>query len=109
MSVGRALYLGGAEVRAPGFYSETRLNRLLTARGPMFRSLLARTFRMLATADVSFDWQEMANFIRDEGDFEESAEIARRRIAREYYLEERRSSHTSEDSRHLNSQQGEPE
>ena len=91
MPVGRALYLGDAESREKGFYSEIRLNRLLTARGAMFRSLLARTFRMLAAADVSFDWKEMAGFIRDEGDFEKSSEIARRRIAREYFQAQYRS------------------
>lgn len=91
MPVGRALYLGGEPTRDQGFYSEIRLNRLLTARGSMFRSLLARTFRMLAAANVSLDWKEMAGFIRDEGDFEKSAEIARRRIAREYFQAQYRS------------------
>ena len=89
--VGRALYLGDADTREKGFYSEIRLNRLLTARGPMFRSLLARTFRMLAASNVSFDWKEMASLIQDEGDFEKSAEIARRRIASEYFQAQYRS------------------
>ena len=57
----------------------------------MFRSLLARTFRMLAASNVSFDWKEMASLIQDEGDFEKSAEIARRRIASEYFQAQYRS------------------
>ena len=34
--------------RESGYYSESRLNRLLTARGPILRTLLARMFRMMA-------------------------------------------------------------
>ena len=85
--VGRALFLGGDTQRAKGFYSETRFNRLLTARGSMLRILLARMFRMLAAADVSFNWREMAQFILNE-DYEERAEAARRRMARDYYRAE---------------------
>ena len=87
--VGRALFLGGEPHREKGFYSETRLNRLLTARGPVLRTLLARVFRMLASAGVSFNWREMAQFILNEGYDDEAAEQARRRIARDYYRTER--------------------
>ena len=96
--VGRALFIGGESQRASAFYSETRLNRLLTARGPMLRTLLARMFRMLASADVSFNWREMAQFILNEGYNEEAAEQGRRRIARNYYLAERRSAQSSTES-----------
>ena len=94
--VGRALFLGSDTQREKGFYSETRLNRLLTARGTMLRILLARMFRMLAAAGVSFNWREMAQFILNEEYNEEAAEQARRRIAREYYQAERRNSQTSD-------------
>lgn len=94
MPVGRALFLGGDSQRTAGFYSETRLNRLLTARGPMQRTLLARMFRMLASAGVSIDWREMAQFILNDGD-EEIAEEGRRRIARHYYQAERRNTQAS--------------
>ena len=97
MPVGRALFLGGNSQRSSGFYSETRLNRLLTARGPMLRTLLARMFRMLASADVSFNWREMARLILNDGYNEEAAEQARHRIAREYYQAERRTSSASDD------------
>lgn len=93
MPVGRALFLGGdAGRRERGYYSESRLNRLLTARGPMLRALLARMFRMMAAADQPFNWREMARFILNEDRNEERFEMARRRIASEYYQAERRSS-----------------
>ena len=91
VSVGQALYLG-AESKSGGFYSETRLGRLLTARGDMLRVLLARLFRMLAAEGVSFNWCEMAVFILSEGYDEDQAERNRRRIARDYYRTERRRS-----------------
>ena len=92
MPVGRALFLGGAaEGRTAGYYSESRLNRLLTARGPILRTLLARLFRMLAAANQPFNWNEMARFILNDGYNEERAEDIRRGIARAYYQAERRS------------------
>ena len=100
MPVGRALFLGGDTRRDSGFYGETRLNRLLTARGSMLRALLARMFRMLASADVTFNWREMANFILADGYDEEAAERARRRIARDYYQAERRSAQTPNEHDH---------
>ena len=90
MPVGRALYLGGEATREQGYYSETRLKRLLTSRGGMTRTLLARAFRMLAAANVTFSWREMANFIRNDGFDEEAAEWHRRRIARDYFQARRR-------------------
>ena len=96
--VGRALFLGAESRREKGYYSETRLNRLLTARGDMLRALLIRMFRMLAAADVSFNWGEMAQFILNEGYDDAASDQSRRRIAREYYLAERRSSQAPEES-----------
>ena len=95
MPVGRALFLGGDTGRRErGYYSESRTNRLLTARGPMLRTLLARMFRMMAAADQPFNWREMARFILNEDYDEERFEQGRRRIASEYYQAERRSSQT---------------
>ncbi len=88
--VGRALYLGNETSRSSALYSEQRLSRLLTARGPMLRSLLARLFRMCAPHSVSFDWREMARFILADGVDDAKAEDCRRRIAREYYRAEHR-------------------
>ena len=95
--VGRALFLAGEPQREKGFYSESRLNRLLTSRGPNLRTLLARMFRMLASADVTFNWREMAWFILNEGYNEEAADNSRRRIARDYYRAEYASSQSDED------------
>ena len=86
--VGRALYENG--------YSETRFNRLLTARGDTLRVLLARMFRMLAAKDTSFDWGEMAAFILSQGYDDDRDEPRRSRLAREYYRAERRSAQQSE-------------
>ena len=91
MPVGRALYLGGDPARSEGFYSETRLKRLLSSRGDMTRTLLARAFRMLAAKNVTFSWREMANFIRSDGFDEEAAERCRYRIARDYFRAQYRS------------------
>ena len=88
--VGLALFQGGDGNRTRAFYSESRLNRLLTARSPMLHTLLARTFRMLGT-DQAFNWQQMAQLILDEGFREERAERVRHQIARAYYQAERRS------------------
>ncbi len=91
MPVGRALYLGADTQRGNAFYSEQRFNRLLTARGDMLQTLLTRMFRMLASADVSFNWREMAQFILNQDD-EERAEASRHRMARDYYRAERQGS-----------------
>ena len=92
MPVGRALFSGGDANRSTAFYSESRFNRLLTARGPMLRTLLARMFRMMAAADVRFDWYQMSQLILSEG---ERAERVRRTIARDYYWAENRASRQS--------------
>ena len=90
--VGRALFLGKDTQRSTAFYSDTRLLRLLTARGSSLHSLLARMFRIAASSGVRFNWREMARFILREGCDNEAVEWSRRRIAREYYQAERQSS-----------------
>ena len=103
LPVGKALFRGGEAQREKAFYSDARLNRLLTARGPMLRALLARTFRMLASANVSFNWREMAQFILNERnerggrDEEEAAEKSRNRVARDYYRAEMRGGQASDE------------
>ena len=89
LPVGRALFTGGDVNRTTAFYSESRFNRLLTARGPMLKALLARMFRMMAATDQGFDWYQMSQFILSEGD---RAERIRRSIARDYYWAENRAS-----------------
>ena len=90
MPIGRALFAGDNPERTTPFYSETRLNRLLTARGAMLRTLLARMFRMMAAANQGFDWYQMAQLILSDGYDEERADRIRRNIARDYYWAENR-------------------
>ena len=97
MPVGQALFQGSETVRQVAFYSGTRFNRLLTAREDMLRVLLARLFRMLASAGATFNWWEMAQFIRNADFDEDAAEYSRRRMARDYYQTQRRSSRQSEE------------
>ncbi len=82
--VGRALFVGTGEQGSAALYSESRLSRLLNARGPILRSLLSRMFRMLGAKGVTFNWREMARFILYE-DHPEWGDESRRRIARWYY------------------------
>ena len=97
-AVGTALFLGGeSAARTTGFYSEARLQRLLTARGAVLHTLLARMFRMLAGAGAAFDWREMAWFILNDGFSAERAEESRRRIARAYYQAERQHAPSPDD------------
>ncbi len=96
MPVGKALFQGGDANRTTAFYSESRLSRLLTARGSMLRTLLARMFRMIAAADQPFNWYQMAQLILNEGHNEERAEAVRRNIARNYYRAENRASHSQD-------------
>ena len=86
--VGRALFTGGDPGRTAGYYSEARLNRLLTARGPILTSLLTRMFRMMAAANQPFDWVQMADLILSDGHNEQAAERVRRNIASAYYQAE---------------------
>ena len=84
ISVGRALYEGDGK-RVP-FYSDDRLAKLLSARGPTLHRLLARLFRMLE--GCAFNWREMAWFVLNEGGNEHETDQARIKIARAYYQAE---------------------
>lgn len=95
--IGRALFFGDDLSREKAFYSETRFNRLLTARGPMLRTLLARMFRMMGAKGVSFDWNQMAQLILSDGYDEARAEKIRIAIARDYYGAEHRSARSAQD------------
>lgn len=90
MPIGRALFIGDSPDRTTAFYSESRLNRLLTARDVMLRTLLARMFRMMAAVNQSFDWYQMAQLILNDGHDEERSNRIRRNIARDYYWAENR-------------------
>jgi CRISPR type I-E-associated protein CasB/Cse2 len=82
--VGRALFGPGREP----LYTESRLARLLSARGPAFRAQVPRLARQLKGKDQALDWCELADLILAEGRDEARAEQARERIARAYYRTE---------------------
>ena len=93
--IGSALFYGDDRARASAFYSQSRLNRLLTARGPILRVLLARMFRMMRSANQRFDWYQMAGLILNDGYNEERVENVRRGIARAYYQAEQRATRST--------------
>lgn len=86
--VGRALFYGDNPERSEAFYSESRFNRLMSARGAMFRTLLVRMFRMVAAANQPFDWRQMAELILYDGFDEVAAKRIRQSIAGDYYQAE---------------------
>jgi len=82
--VGRSLFGPGREP----LYAESRLARLLSARGPAFRAQVPRLARQLKARDQALDWREFADLILAEGRDEAGAEQARERIAQAYYRAE---------------------
>ncbi len=65
--------------------AESRVNRLLTARGDAFRQLLPRLLRLLAAKEVAPNWRELGGLILQEGRDEARAEATRLRIAGRYF------------------------
>ena len=92
--IGEVLFYGDDRSRTAAFYSQSRLNRLLTARGSILRTLEARLFRMLGAKGCTFDWYRMASLILTEGYNEEQSDWLRRDIARYYYRAESRTGHS---------------
>jgi hypothetical protein len=82
--VGRALFGPGQTA----IYAESRLARLLGARGQQFRALVPRLCRHVKSRDQRLDWSELALLVLDEGRNEERAERRRLGIARAYYQRE---------------------
>ena len=72
-------------------YSETRFNRLLTARDDMLRVLLARMFRMLAADQVILRLARDGYLHPERRDTTmQPLNRNRRRLARAYYRAERK-------------------
>ena len=88
MRVGRVLFQGDGSGGERGYYSPSRFNRLMAARGSMFRTLLIRMFRMVAAANQPFNWYQMAELIRHDGFNEDAAKRIRQSIAGDYYQAE---------------------
>lgn len=79
--LGRQLALAGV--------AESRVTRLLTARGEAFRQLLPRLLRLLASKGVQPNWFELGELILREGSLDRDdasrAEQLRMRIAGPYF------------------------
>jgi len=67
--------------------SESRVTKLLTARGDAFRQLLPRLLRLLASKGVAPNWHELGGLILNQ-DQEEKAEVIRLKIAGRYFSAE---------------------
>lgn len=67
--------------------SESRVTKMLTARGDAFRQLLPRLLRLLASKGVAPNWHELGGLILNQ-DQEEKAEVIRLKIAGRYFSAE---------------------
>jgi CRISPR system Cascade subunit CasB len=69
--------------------AETRVTKLLTARGDTFRQLIPPLLRLLASRDVAPNWHELGSLILSEGkpetESQERAEEIRMKIAGRYF------------------------
>lgn len=81
-TVGHALSAAG--------YHESRLARLLNARGAQFPPLVIRLCRQLGAKAQPLDWRSLGRLILLEGYDDEKAEDIRLAIARHYYAAEAR-------------------
>ena len=68
--------------------SESRVTKLLTARGDAFRQLLPRLLRLLASKETAANWHELGGLILSEGRNEDEAEAIRLKIAGRYFSAE---------------------
>lgn len=68
--------------------AESRVTKLLTARGSAFRQLLPRMLRLLASKSVAPNWHELGGLILSQERDEEKAEGIRLRIAGKYFTAE---------------------
>jgi CRISPR system Cascade subunit CasB len=68
--------------------SESRVTKLLTARGDAFRQLLPRLLRLIASKSVAPNWHELGGLILNQERDEEKAEDIRFRIAGRFFSAE---------------------
>lgn len=76
-SLGQQLWSAGV--------AESRVTKLLTARGDAFRQLVPRLLRLLASKEVVPNWYELGGLILQEGRDEQKAEGIRLKIAGRYF------------------------
>lgn len=78
----------GQQLSAAGV-SESRVTKLLTARGDAFRQLVPRLLRLLASKEgQSPNWFDLGNLILNQGRDEQAAETIRLRIAGSFFSAE---------------------
>lgn len=65
--------------------SESRVTKLLTARGDAFRPLLPRLLRLLASKGKAPNWFDLGDLVLHQGRDEAAAEAIRLRIAGSYF------------------------
>jgi CRISPR system Cascade subunit CasB len=82
----------GAQLCAAGV-AESRVTKLLTARGDSFRQLIPPLLRLLASQEVAPNWSELGGLILNEGKDEERAEQIRLGIANRYFSELAKAAH----------------
>jgi len=68
--------------------SESRVTKLLTARGDAFRQLLPRLLRLIASKGVAPNWHELGGLILSQERDEEKAEDIRLKIAGRFFSAE---------------------
>lgn len=68
--------------------SESRVTKLLTARGDAFRQLLPRLLRLIASKGVTANWHELGGLILNQERDEEKAEDIRLKIAGRFFSAE---------------------
>lgn len=68
--------------------SESRVTKLLTARGDAFRQLLPRLLRLLASKNTAPNWHELGGLILNQERDEEKAEDIRLKIAGRFFSAE---------------------
>lgn len=67
--------------------TESRVSKLLTARGETLRQLIPPLLRLMASRDVAPNWHELGTLIVDESNNPERAEEVRMKIASRYFSE----------------------
>lgn len=68
--------------------SESRVTKLLTARGDAFRQLLPRLLRLIASKGIAPNWHELGGLILSQERDEEKAEDIRLKIAGRFFSAE---------------------
>lgn len=82
----------GVQLSAAGV-AESRVTKLLTARGNAFQQLIPPMLRLLASKEVAPNWNQLGDLILNEGRNEERAEEIRMNIAGRYFTEQAKAAH----------------